>query len=223
MKANFVYIEQRIAMEKLKAGQIDAVIVVGGKPYKSVSTFTNDGRFHLVRVDYDKPLQGDYLPATLTAKDYPNLIAEGEKVDTIAVPAVLAAYNWTANSDRYRKLSQFVDAFFAKFPTFQNPPFHPKWKEVSLAAPLSGWNRFPAAQQWLDKNGISPMARAKFDDFMNQNPQAAKGAPSGTDREALFKQFQAWQADQTAKENARAQAPSAAPAVRASRQQQKEQ
>ena len=49
MKANFVYIEQRIAMEKLKAGEIDAVIVVGGKPYKSVSTFDNDGRFHLVR------------------------------------------------------------------------------------------------------------------------------------------------------------------------------
>ena len=145
MKANFVYIEQRIAMEKLKAGEIDAVIVVGGKPYKSVSSFNNDGRFHLVRVDYDKPLQADYLPATLTAKDYPNLIAEGEKVDTIAVPAVLAAYNWTPGSERYRKLAQFVDAFFAKFPTFQNPPFHPKWKEVSLAAPLAGWNRLPAA------------------------------------------------------------------------------
>src|SRR5256885_12377629 len=37
MKANFVYIEQRIAMEKLKAGQLDAVIVVGGKPYVSRS------------------------------------------------------------------------------------------------------------------------------------------------------------------------------------------
>jgi TRAP transporter TAXI family solute receptor len=223
MKANFVYIEQRIAMEKLKAGQIDAVIVVGGKPYKSVQTFNNDGRFHLVRVDYDKPLQGDYLPATMTAKDYPNLIAEGEKVDTIAVPAVLAAYNWTPGSDRYRKLAQFVDAFFAKFPAFQNPPFHPKWKEVSLAAPLAGWNRLPAAQQWLDKNGISPVARSKFDDFMNQKPQTGKGAQSEGDREALFKQFQAWQADQAAKENARAQVPAApAPAVRASRQQKEQ-
>jgi hypothetical protein len=37
-------------------------------------------------VEYSKPLQGDYLPATLTSKDYPNLIAEGETVDTIAVP-----------------------------------------------------------------------------------------------------------------------------------------
>src|SRR5215472_14675648 len=63
LKADFAYIEQRIAIEKLKKGELDAVIVVGGKPYKSVSNFNNDGRFHLVTVDYDKPLQGDYLPA----------------------------------------------------------------------------------------------------------------------------------------------------------------
>src|SRR6266567_1208995 len=90
MKPKVVYIEQRIAMEKLKAGEIDAVIVCGGKPYKSVSTFGNDGRFHLATVDYAKPLQSDYLPATLTSKDYPNLIPEGETVETIAVPSVLA-------------------------------------------------------------------------------------------------------------------------------------
>src|SRR6201993_1893635 len=91
IKANFVYIEQRIAMEKLKKGEVDAVIVVGGKPYVSVTNFNNDGRFHLAAVDYSKALQSDYLPTTLTSQDYPNLIPEGETVDTIAVPAVLAA------------------------------------------------------------------------------------------------------------------------------------
>jgi TRAP transporter TAXI family solute receptor len=205
MKANWVYIEQRIAMEKLKAGEVDAVIVVGGKPYKSVSNFGNDGRFHLVKVDYEKPLQGDYLPATLTSKDYPNLIAEGEKVDTIAVPALLAAYNWAPNTDRYRKLAVFVDYFFTKFPQFQNPPFHPKWKEVSLAAPLAGWTRLPAAQQWLDTHGIEPVSRGRFDDFLKQSSAAGK-LPADTDKETLFKQFKAWEAEQ----NARAQAPATA-------------
>jgi TRAP transporter TAXI family solute receptor len=200
IKPKVVYIEQRIALEKLRNGEIDAVIVVGGKPYKSVSGFKDD-RFHLVTVDYDKPLQSDYLPATLSAKDYPNLIADGEKVDTIAVPAVLAAYNWTPNTERYRKLALFVDAFFTKFPTFQNAPFHPKWKEVSLSAPLAGWNRFPGAQQWLDQHGIQPIARNRFDEFLKQNPVTAKAA-SDPDKEALFKQYQAWEADQ----NARAQA-----------------
>jgi TRAP transporter TAXI family solute receptor len=209
MKANWVYIEQRIAMEKLKTGEVDAVIVVGGKPYKSVSSFVNDGRFHLVKVDYEKPLQGDYLPATLTSKDYPNLIADGEKVDTIAVPALLAAYNWAPNTDRYRKLAVFVDYFFTKFPQFQNPPFHPKWKEVSLAAPLAGWTRLPAAQQWLDTHGIEPVSRGRFDDFLKQSSAAGK-LPADADKEALFKQFKTWEAEQ----NARAQAPAPAAAAK---------
>src|SRR6202051_3510724 len=99
MKPKVVYVEQRIAMEKMKRGEIDAVIVCGGKPYKSVSSFKDD-RFHLVTVNYDKPLQKDYLPATLTAADYPNLVSKDEQaVDTIAVPAVLAAYNWAPNTD----------------------------------------------------------------------------------------------------------------------------
>src|SRR5246127_1962945 len=37
MKPNFVEIEQPTAMEKLKAVEIDAVIVAGDKPYKTVS------------------------------------------------------------------------------------------------------------------------------------------------------------------------------------------
>ena len=52
IKPNFVYIEQRIAMEKMRSGEIDAVIAVGGKPYKSVSAFKTTDRFHLVPVDY---------------------------------------------------------------------------------------------------------------------------------------------------------------------------
>jgi TRAP transporter TAXI family solute receptor len=198
MKAKFVYVEQRIAMEKLKAGEIDAVIVTGGKPYKSVSTFNNDGRFHLVTVDYAKPLQNDYLPATLTSKDYPNLISDQERVDTIAVPAVLAAYNWAPNTERSRKLALFVDAFFTKFPTFQKPPFHPKWKEVSLAAPLPDWNRLPAAKQWLEKHSVEAVTRTRFDEFLKQSPAAAK-LQTDADKEALFKQFQAWEAENSAR------------------------
>jgi hypothetical protein len=223
---NFAYLEQRIAMEKLKKGELDAVIVVGGKPYKSVSNFVNDGgRYHLVTVDYDKPLQGDYLPANMTSKDYPNLIKEGESVDTIAVPAVLAAYNWAPNTDRYRKLSLFVDAFFTKFPTLQNPPFHPKWKEVSLSAPLPGWQRLPSAKQWLDQHGIEPVARNRFEEFPAQTaapaagvrpapaaavrqapaaaPAAAARPQTPAEQEALFKQFQAWEAERNASAQAR--------------------
>ena len=199
IKPKFVYVEQRIALEKMKAGEIDAVIAVQGKPSKAVSQF-NDDRFHLVPVEYAKPLQNDYLPASLSAKDYPNLISDQQQVDTIAVPAVLAAYNWAPNTERYRKLAAFVDAFFTKFPTFQNPPFHPKWKEVSLSAPLPGWQRLPAAKEWLERHGVEAVARNRFDEFLNQSSATAKPQTDG-EKEALFKQFQAWEAEK----NARAQ------------------
>jgi TRAP transporter TAXI family solute receptor len=199
IKPKFVYVEQRIALEKMKAGEIDAVIAVQGQPSRIISQIKDD-RLHFVPVEYAKPLQNDYLPASLSAKDYPNLISDQEQIDTIAVPAVLAAYNWAPNTERYRKLALFIDAFFTKFPTFQNPPFHPKWKEVSLSAPLPDWQRFPAAKQWLDSHGVQPVARNRFEEFLKQSPAAAK-LSSDTDKEALFKQFQAWEA----KENSKAQ------------------
>jgi len=194
IKPKLVYVEQRIALEKLKAGEIDAVIAVQGKPSRAVSQIKDD-RLHLVPVDYARPLQGDYLPASLSAKDYPNLISDQRQVDTIAVPAVLAAYNWAPDTERYRKLALFVDKFFTKFPAFQNPPFHPKWKEVSLSAPLPDWQRFPAAKQWLDAHRIEPVARSRFDDFLKQKTTSEK-LSSDSEREALFKQFQAWEAEQ---------------------------
>jgi hypothetical protein len=110
---------------------------------------------------------------------------------------VLAAYNWAPNTERGRKLARFVDAFFTKFPALQNPPFHPKWKEVSLSAQLAGWNRLPLAQQWLDKQGV---VKQRFDAFLQETPGAAN-IQSAADKEALFRQFEAWEAGR----NARAQ------------------
>ena len=133
---------------------------------------------------------------------------KASRVDTIAVPAVLAAYNWAPNTERYRKLAQFVDAFFTKFPTFQNPPFHPKWKEVSLSAPLPDWQRLPVAEQWLKTHNVEAVTRARFDEFLKQSPATAATVKTDTDKEALFKQFQTWEAERNAR-GAQARVPGA--------------
>jgi TRAP transporter TAXI family solute receptor len=186
IKANFVYIEQRIALDKLKKGELDAVIAVQGKPSKA-TTQIDDDNLHLVPVDYAKSLQDDYLPATLNYEDYPKLIEKGQRVDTIAVPAVLAAYNWAPNTDRYRRLAHFVEAFFAKIDDFQKPPFHPKWKEVSLIASLPGWTRFKPAADSIAQH-------ADFAKFLAQ--QGPGGDLSPEDQDALFQRFLEWQKQQ---------------------------
>ena len=210
IKANFVYIEQRRAYEKFRKGEIDAMVAVQGVPSKFTTTIKDD-RFHLVPVDYAAPLQVDYLPSQLKAEDYPALIPPGERIDTIAVPAILAAYNWEPGTERYRNVAHFVQEFFDKFTEFQKPPFHPKWKEVVLSAPLKGWKRFPAAQAWLDEHSNPAISetRRQFDLFMATHASQSGSPADGTPEQnaMLFQQFMQWQ-----KESAGAKDTTARPA-----------
>jgi TRAP-type uncharacterized transport system substrate-binding protein len=146
-----VSMSQVEALEKVKSGEIAATALIAGKPVRSMSKLSRTDRLHFVQIPYPTQLIGDYLPATLTHDDYPELIASGGSVDTIAVGAVLIAYNWQkTNVDRYRRVQRFVEAFFPKIGEFQKPPRHVKWREVNLAANLPGWTRFEVAQAWLD-------------------------------------------------------------------------
>jgi hypothetical protein len=146
-------------------------------------------------VPFGKPLQDDYLPTTLTHDDYPNLIERGRGVDSVAVGALLIAYNWAPDTDRYRRIAKFIDAFFPQLAEFQKPPRHPKWREANLAATVPGWKRFPAAEEWLSRRrGVQaqPAIRARFDQFLAQNGQRASAFASEQNREQLFEQFLKW-------------------------------
>jgi TRAP transporter TAXI family solute receptor len=191
IRPNYVFIEQRIAYEKLRKGEIDALVAVQGAPSKLI-TQIKDEKLHFVPIDYAKPLQDDYLPAQLKAEDYPSLLAPGERIDTIAVPAVLAAYNWPQKSERYRKVAHFVEAFFSKFKEFQQPPFHPKWREIAPQAPLKGWTRFPAAQALLDGAAPTTELRERFDRFVVEGGPKAAGASAKSTDDALFNEFVKW-------------------------------
>ena len=173
-----------------------------GSPSKGVSQVKGDD-LHFVPIPYGAPLQNDYLPSVLKAEDYPALIPPGGRIDTVAVPAILAAYNWPAKSERYRKVEHFVQNFFDRLKSLQQPPFHPKWKEVVLSAPLKGWNRFPAAQEWLDRNSGAPSdARQKFEQFIAAQARDTGRQETQTPQQddALYRQFLQWRKSTDAKQ-----------------------
>ena len=92
------------AIEKVKSGEIAATALIAGKPVRSMSKLGREDGLHLVPIPYPKQFSDDYLPATLTHDDYPELVPAGESVDTVAVGAVLIAYNWPkTNLDRYSR------------------------------------------------------------------------------------------------------------------------
>lgn len=182
---------QADALVKVKSGEIAATVFIAGRPASAIAKLPKDPDLRILPMPYTQELEeASYLPATLTSEDYPNLIAEGEKVETIAVGAVLAVYNWPENTDRYRRVENFVNALFSNFPEFQKPPRHPKWREVNLAANLRGWERSPAAQKWLDN--AASQASVRINPSLARQ-QAARAAPGDVaEQERLFRQFMEW-------------------------------
>jgi hypothetical protein len=90
----------------------------------------------LVPIEYAKPIQSDYLPAQLTADDYPNLIAKDKPIDTVA--ASRGARSLQLGAGYRSELSPTVPlcgSSVQQIDQLLQPPFHPKWKEVVLDAP----------------------------------------------------------------------------------------
>jgi TRAP transporter TAXI family solute receptor len=198
VKAIEVNMGQNDGFEALKRGEIAATVLIAGKPTGSTAKLKTADGFRILTVPFAKSLQSDYLPAVLTHDDYPSLIAAGETVDTVAVGAVLIAYNWPRDSERYRRIAKFIDAFFPRLAEFQKAPRHPKWVEANLTATVPGWKRFPAAEEWVERNRAQQpqAARQQFEQFLAARaPAAAPHARSPVvDREQLFEEFLKWRA-----------------------------
>jgi TRAP-type uncharacterized transport system substrate-binding protein len=183
------------AMQKLESGEIAALIRVVGKPVDGLTKIPASAGLHLVPLPYSKNLADLYTLGEFTSEDYPGLVADGETVDTIAVPSVLAVYNWPKNSDRYRRIARFVEALYSKWDKFQEPPRHPKWKDVNLAATVPGWTRWSVAEDMLrklrqDAVADAPSSGGEFSAFL-RTKTAATDTPE--QRDALFRDFVQWQ------------------------------
>jgi TRAP transporter TAXI family solute receptor len=144
--------DQALALQMLRDGEIAALVYVAGKPTQLFREIRPDDPVHFLDIPYTPDLLDTYVPSRLTHAEYPGVIDQGETVETLAVPAVMAVYNWSPDTNRYHKVSRFVDAFFSEFDAFLEPPRHPKWREVNLAAEVPGWTRFAPAREWLAEN-----------------------------------------------------------------------
>jgi TRAP transporter TAXI family solute receptor len=224
-----VHISHADAMHRIRSGEIAASILVAGKPVGALERLKDAGDFRLLSVPFEDALEADYLPAKLTHEDYPDLIPQGENIQTIAVSAVLAAYNWAPGGDRGRRLSKFVEAFFSNFAELRKEPRHPKWREVNLLAEVPGWQRLPAAKTWLEQrvaqsgqaNRVAAQAvptPRNFQDFLASQRQAGVPLTGPAAEQALFKKFMEWMQtnNQAAAPGKSPPTPVSEPAVKAS-------
>ena len=157
--------------EMAKSDKFAAVVFVSAKPLDPFVRRKWPEGFRFLPVPLTEKLEEYYLPAQLEAGDYPGLIAEGKSIETIAVPAVLAVYAWPHGSDRHDRIVRFIDYLFERLPRLQEDPgYHPKWRELSLAGNVPGWRRFSAMQAKLDAAAKTDGEAAKL------APRSGKGA-----------------------------------------------
>jgi hypothetical protein len=195
---------QEVALEKLKKGEIAALAFVAGKPAPLFRDLQASDGLHFLALPFNPAIASDYVPTRLTATDYPGLVAQDRPVDTVAVGMVLAAANLEQNPERYRNVASFVDAFFTGFQSLLEPGHHPKWQEVNISADLSGWRRYPPAEQWLRRNvemahASSPdELKAMFANYIDERRRSTGGAPmTQQEKDDLFQKYRSWENSQS--------------------------
>ena len=196
--AQLEYEDANRAIERMRSGDLAAHIYSLAKPAAPVAQIKGEG-LHLLSIPFSEEFLDLYAPSEFTNKDYPNLIPADQRVETLAVGNLLAVFNWPENSERYRKVARFVDAFFTRFPELQKPGFQPGWKGVNLAAVAPGWTRFKPAQEWLDKHTQQQSSdaaelRERFNTFLAERKTTS--SVDSSSRSELFQQFLDWQRKQ---------------------------
>jgi TRAP-type uncharacterized transport system substrate-binding protein len=146
------FIPHPLAIEQMRRGEVAAVVFITSKPIDAFLKGKWDPGFKFLPIEYGPKFEDYYLPSTLDAKDYPNLIPAGVEVETIAAPTILTAYNWPTTSDRYRRVARFTEYLFSRIERLHAQGFDSKWKDVNLNARVPGLERFRAAQEWLNAN-----------------------------------------------------------------------
>src|ERR1700752_1920683 len=158
INAEQTFIPHQVALEQMRKGEMAAVVFITSKPVDAFVRGRWEPGFKFLPVNYESKFEDYYLPAVLEGSDYPNLIKQGVRVSTIAVPTALVAFNWPAKTNRYQRVARFVDVLFSRIDRLQAPGFDSKWKSINLAATVPGLERFAAAQEWLDRQARAPRA-----------------------------------------------------------------
>jgi hypothetical protein len=136
------------ALADLRAGRIAAAFILAPKPFAPLAGLRSVEGLHLLPLPY-RASDGTFYPAALSAADYPGLLAADERLETVALDAILVAPRWKENTPRQRELSAFTTRVFERLGAPGGEVRNPKWKDTNLAAAVEGFRRLKAAQQWV--------------------------------------------------------------------------
>lgn len=191
-----VNMRHKRAIARVNSGEIAATVIAGGSLDDIAQKLAGADNVWLLPI----PLPTDseyYVPVEVEARGHAHILPSSGRFSTVAVAQVLIVKNWAKSHPRYRKVTNFVQAFFNRFGELSQEGYLDEWKQVNLGAQLPNWTRFPGAQSWLDASSPpDPSAlieiRKFFDGFIAEHRASADGQFTAEKRAEIFNTFLSW-------------------------------
>jgi len=133
--------DHQIALDKLNQGEIAALVIVDAKPSPVLDELPFSEALRLLTIPA-AAVTDRYSRTTLTSNDYPDLIEGDDTIETLAVPNVMAVYQWSKQNEKWSQINDLFGAMVNGLKRLRAPPFHKKWQEVDPTADVDGWVRF---------------------------------------------------------------------------------
>ncbi|MEM9356435.1 MAG: superoxide dismutase family protein [Pseudomonadota bacterium] len=208
LKPKLVNLNLSEAVQQVRQGKLAAVMHTTRRGSRFIRQLKADSVLHLLPVLPTAATKDTYSDARLTSDDYPNLVADGQEVQTMETATVLAVFNWRTDGVRYPQVRRFVDKLFAKQEELSKNGLHPAWRDMDWTAEVKGWKRYPPAKAVLEKliregrislasYGTSPESvltpiKDYFAKSITQQTGSSVEELTAERREQLFQQFLKW-------------------------------
>ena len=186
------------ALDRLAAGKIDAVVVLGG------GRIARAQRLRRATVAFTScPFRGRRLwsRSTLRLTSPP---PTGPILSARPIPSKRSPSRWRSialdaapGSPRADALGRVARVFFDNYDGFLGDDRDSHWREVNLAAdaswPTEPWPRLGAAQSWLDAKKVArPMDRSRRSGPRPSRPPRRPSWPSAADSDRLYEGLTRW-------------------------------
>lgn len=132
------------SLAALLDGRIDAAVFVGTPSYRLLNSIKANSGLHIIPLPLPGTLAETYSPAILESTEFPNLIAEGTAVETVAAALILAVFDWPDRSERFYKLKKFNKALLSTYLATRTAE-----QGTNFSAAVPGWKQYLTAKDLM--------------------------------------------------------------------------
>jgi TRAP-type uncharacterized transport system substrate-binding protein len=136
-------------------GRIDAAVFTGAQSYQLLNAINAKSGLHVLSISLPESLAETYSPAILDSTTFPNLIAEGTVVETVAAALILGVFDWPDRSERFYKLRKFNKALLSTYLSTRNAE-----ESTNFSAAVPGWKQYLTAKDLMGDNKPSQQSLA---------------------------------------------------------------